>query len=114
MIPPCPRQCDEMIPPCPQPGDKDTTLHPQPCPALAPHQWEFVGHMPIWGDLGTKAKGWEHLVTVVVLDDVPHGPQCQAVGIQLEGAQVVQGRGLRGVPCMGTGLSTPTAPPAPS
>lgn len=114
MIPPCPRQCDEMIPPCPQPGDKDTTLHPQPCPALAPHQWELVGHMPIWRDLGTKAKGWEHLVTVVVLDDVPHGPQCQAVGIQLEGAQVVQGRGLRGVPCMGTGLSTPTAPPAPS
>lgn len=101
-----------MIPPWPQLVDKDAALHPQSCPALAPHQWELVGHVPIWGDLGAKAKGWEHLVTVVVLDDVPHGSQCQAVGIQLEGAQVVQGCGLRGVPCTGMGLSTSTGPPA--
>lgn len=57
-----------------------------------------MGHPAIRGQLGPEAEGGEHLVTVIVLDDLPDGGQRQRVGVQLVGAHVVQGRGLRGVP----------------
>lgn len=79
--------------PQPQPGQ------PSALPPGTSYQWELVGHPAIRGQLGPKAKGREHLVTVVVLDDLPDGGQRQRVGVQLVGAHVVQGRGLRGVPC---------------
>lgn len=59
-------------------------------PPGTPYQWELVGHPAIRGQLGAKAKGREHLVAVVVLDDFPDGRQRQRVGIQLVGAHVVQ------------------------
>ena len=58
-----------------------------------------MGHPAIRGQLGPEAEGGEHLVAVVVLDDLPDGGQRQRVGVQLVGAHVVQRRGLRGVPC---------------
>lgn len=63
------------------------------------HQWELVGHAPVGGDLGTEAERREHLVAVVVLDDLTHCPQRHGVGVELVGAQVVQGGGLRWVAC---------------
>lgn len=63
------------------------------------HQWELVGHAPVGGDLGTEAERREHLVAVVVLDDLTHRPQRHGVGVELVGAQVVQGGGLRWVAC---------------
>lgn len=64
------------------------------------HQWELVGHAPIGWDLGAEAERGEHLIAVVVLDDLPHRPQRHGVGVELVGAQVVQGGGLRGVACI--------------
>lgn len=92
---------------CPSPG---SAPHPMPArPAALPpgisYQWELVGHPAVWGQLGPEAEGGEHLVAVVVLDDLADGGQGQCVGVQLVGAHVVQGRGLRGVPC-GTGRGT--------
>lgn len=58
-----------------------------------------MGHPAVGGQLGPEAQGREHLVTVIMLDDLPDGSQRQRVGVQLVGAHVVEGRGLRGVPC---------------
>lgn len=57
-----------------------------------------MGHPAIRGQLGPEAEGREHLVAVIMLDDLPDGGQRQRIGVQLVGAHVVQGRGLRGVP----------------
>ena len=65
---------------------------------MATDQGEGVGHIPVWGQLGPEAVGWEELVAVVVLDDVPHRLQGHSVGVHLVRAHVVQRGGLRGVP----------------
>lgn len=102
------------------PGDKDnatlspTSSHTHSLFRTDPHQREFVGHTSIRRDLGTKAKGGEHLVAVVVLDDLAHRLEGHGVGVELVGAQVVQRGGLRGVPCAGSGLSQAGSTPAPS
>lgn len=56
-----------------------------------------MGYAPIGGQLGTEAQRWEHLVTVVVLNDLSHSFESHAVGIQLVWTHVVQGRWLRRV-----------------
>lgn len=58
------------------------------------YQRELMGHPAIGGQLGPEAQGREHLVAVVVLDDLSDGGQGQRVGIQLVGTHVVQGCGL--------------------
>lgn len=66
---------------------------PPQATALSPgvsYQRELVGHPAVRGQLGPEAEGGEHLVAVVVLDDLPDGGQRQRVGVQLVGAHVVQ------------------------
>lgn len=63
------------------------------------HQWKLVWHPSIGWQLGSKAQSRKHLVTVVVLDDLPDSLQGHGVGIQLVGVHVVQRSGLRGVTC---------------
>lgn len=58
------------------------------------HQSEFVGHASVGRQLGTKAQRWEHLVTVVVLNDLSHSFESHAVGVQLVWIHVVQGSWL--------------------
>lgn len=55
------------------------------------HQCEFVGYSAVRGQLGTEAQSWKHLVTVIVLNDLSHGFESHAVGIQLVWTHVVQG-----------------------
>ena len=64
---------------------------------LSPHQSELVRDASVRGQLGSEAQSREHLVTVVVLDDLPHGPESHGVGIQLVRTHVVEGGGLRRV-----------------
>lgn len=44
---------------------------------------------PLWGQLGSKAIGWEELVTVVVLNDLSHCLEGHGIGAELVGAHVV-------------------------
>lgn len=64
------------------------------CTTVRAYQRKVVRDLAIRWDFGTKAIGREELVTVVVLDDFPHGLQCQGIGAQLVGADVVQRGGL--------------------
>lgn len=54
------------------------------------HQGKLMGDLAVGWDFGAEAIGGEELVTVVVLDDLPHCLQRQGVGAQLVGARVVQ------------------------
>lgn len=63
------------------------------------YQWELMWHPSIRGQFGSKAESGEHLVAVVVLNDLPNSLQSHGVCVELVGVHVVQGRGLRGVTC---------------
>lgn len=54
------------------------------------YQRKFMGHPSIRGQLGTKAQSREHLVTVVVLDDLAHSFEGHGIGIHLIGVHIVQ------------------------
>ena len=69
------------------------------------HQGELVGHPAVRGQLGSKAQCREHLITVIVLDDLPHGLQGHGVGVHLVGVHVVERGGLRRVTCEDNGVS---------
>lgn len=71
-----------------------------------PYQGELVGDSPLWGQLGPKTIGWEELVTVVVLDDLPHCLEGHGIGAKLVGTHVVQRGRLQGIPCRETGALT--------
>lgn len=62
------------------------------------HQRELVGDSAIRGQLSTESKRRKHLVTVVVLDDLPHSLQGHGVGIHLVRVHVMQRSGLRRIP----------------
>lgn len=61
---------------------------------LFTHQRELMGDSPIWGQLSTKPQSREHLITVVVLDDLSDGFQGHGIGVHLVRVHVVQGSGL--------------------
>lgn len=58
------------------------------------NQREGVGDLSVGGQLGSEAIGWEKLVTVIVLDDLPHSFECHGVGVHLVRVHVVEGGGL--------------------
>ena len=68
--------------------------------SLDAHQCKLMGDPAVRGKLGTEAQRREHLVAVVVLDDVTHGLQRHGVGVQLIRAHVVEGGGLGRVTCV--------------
>lgn len=53
-------------------------------------QGELVGHSTIWGQFSSKSQGRKHLVTVVVLDNLPDSLKGHGVGIHLVRVHVVQ------------------------
>lgn len=63
------------------------------------HQRELVGHPSIGGQFCPKAQSREHLVAVVVLNDLPDGLQRHGVSVQLVGVHVVQRGWLWWVTC---------------
>lgn len=63
------------------------------------HQWKLMWHPSIRRQFGSKAQSGEHLVTVVVLNDLPNSLQCHGVGVQLVGVHVVQRSWLWRVTC---------------
>ena len=58
------------------------------------YQGELMGHPPIRRQLGPEAQGGEHLVTVVVLYDLPHCLQGHGISVHLVWVHVVEGGGL--------------------
>lgn len=67
------------------------------------YQGELVGDPSFWRQLGSKAIGWEELVTVIVLDDFSHCLEGHGIGAELVGTHVVQGGGLQRIPCRDKG-----------
>lgn len=63
------------------------------------HQRELMWHPSIWGQFGSEAQSREHLVAVVVLNDLPDGLQRHGVSVELVGVHVVQRGWLWGVTC---------------
>lgn len=57
---------------------------------LFTHQRELMRDPPIRGQLSTESQCREHLITVVVLDDLSHGLQGHGIGIHLVWVHVVQ------------------------
>lgn len=54
------------------------------------YQSKLMRYPSIWRQLCTKTKSWEHLITVVILNDFSHSLQGHAVGIQLVRVHVVE------------------------
>lgn len=63
------------------------------------HQGKLMGHPSIRRQLGSKAQRGEHLVAVVVLNDLADRLQGHGVGVQLVWAHVVERGGLGWVSC---------------
>lgn len=61
---------------------------------LFTHKRELMGDSPIWRQLSTKSQSREHLITVVVLDDLSHGLQGHGIGVHLVWVHVMQWSGL--------------------
>lgn len=53
-----------------------------------------MGDPPIRRQLSTESQGREHLITVIVLDDLSHSLQGHGIGIHLVGVHVVEGSRL--------------------
>lgn len=58
------------------------------------HQWESVGDFAIRWQLSAEAIRRKELVTVVVLDNLPHCFQGHGICIHLIGTHIVEGGGL--------------------
>lgn len=71
-----------------------------------PHQRKLVRDSSVWGQFGSKAQGGKHLVTVIVLDDLPDGSQGHGVVVHLIRAHVMQRGGLGRVACDPNGENT--------
>lgn len=69
------------------------------CLLYSTHQGKLMGHPSVRRQFGSEAKCWEHLVAVVVLNDLADCLQGHGVGIQLVRAHVVQRGGLGWVSC---------------
>lgn len=58
------------------------------------YQRELVGHPAVRGQFGSEAQRGEHLIAVIVLNDLAHRLQRHGVGVHLIRVHIVQRRGL--------------------